>query len=186
MPTLTYLPDFTSTTTPQAALVWYVLHSSLFYCPVHFFRPNMLPFPSLNHSATQGECVDTCNFQQCSSGSSLSASCSSAALCSGSCASDIMYMSNGQCQCKFAVISPCLHHAAWLNAVFLSVCLSACSDITNCLSCSNGNTCTSCVPSYFLKSTGSGVSCVTSSNCGTGFYAQKKVSPPSCAGLLLL
>ena len=47
----------------------------------------------------------------------------------------------------------------------------------NCAACSDGSTCTACSTNYFLKSDGD---CVTSGNCGVGFFADNSADPNAC------
>ena len=52
---------------------------------------------------------------------------------------------------------------------------AACEE--NCDACTDASTCTTCSADYFLKES----YCVTSSNCGTGFFANTAADPDACA-----
>ena len=47
----------------------------------------------------------------------------------------------------------------------------------NCAACSDRTTCTTCSANYFLKDS----NCVTSGNCGAGFFADTAADPDACA-----
>ncbi len=84
------------------------------------------------------------------------------------------YLSNNQCL-ECSPLSNCLGTTSCSTGPTTDrTCDISCED--NCADCADVNTCTACSSNYFLKSS----DCVTSDNCGAGFFADTSKDPDSC------